>query len=214
MPGTTPRAALPYPVETDPFKPSGAAGDLKALADRLDILLPGSPVTALPGSPADGQVVYFQNAAMAIDGVVWQLRYNAGSASSYKWELIGGAPWVEEIPGLQTTTSTSYTDLGTSGPSIAAPLAGEYVHRAGATAGGFQEAAYMSFAIGASAANDARSIRTWHNVSGVTVDASIAREQILTLSAGDVLLAKYKSNSGGLASFERRWMSMLPVRVA
>lgn len=48
--------------------------------------------TTLPGSPVDGQE------AILVDSVtnptyVWRLRYNAGSASAYKWEFIGGTDY-------------------------------------------------------------------------------------------------------------------------
>lgn len=71
-------------------------------------------VTALPSAPTDGQRV-----ALLADpdqGAVWHLRYRLGSASTFKWEFLGGPPvrrvqtaalsatfggaW-QEIPGLQ-----------------------------------------------------------------------------------------------------------------
>src|SRR4030095_11342304 len=45
-------------------------------------------VSALPGSPFDGQEIYYL--ADATNSVIWHLRYRAGSSSAYKWEFIGG----------------------------------------------------------------------------------------------------------------------------
>lgn len=92
------------------------AGDL---ADATDI------VTALPGSPSDGQTILFQNAGMATNGQVWQLRYRAGGGT-YKWEFVGGT-------GLYTSanSSVSFSTVGsntalTGDMALTVPLAGDY----------------------------------------------------------------------------------------
>jgi hypothetical protein len=66
-----------------PQGPTGATGPAGAGAS---IPL----VSTLPGSPVDGQEVYYQDSQMAAIGAVWHLRYRAASASIYKWELVGG----------------------------------------------------------------------------------------------------------------------------
>ncbi|HMS83613.1 MAG TPA: hypothetical protein PKD12_08185 [Nitrospira sp.] len=82
-------------------------------------------VTALPGSPVDGQEVYFQSTAMAAAGVIWHLRYRSGASGSYKWEYLGGPPLSSALanPGQQTTINT-FQDL--AGPTVALPLAGDF----------------------------------------------------------------------------------------
>jgi hypothetical protein len=80
----------------------------------------------LPSTPVDGMQIAFQTVAMAADGVVWHLRYNAGSSSTYKWEFIGGG----EILGVgsganQTLTATAVN----TNCSVAIPLAGVYEAR-------------------------------------------------------------------------------------
>src|SRR5215218_6358847 len=71
-------------------------GDLNSIQDDLGGALeqraPLAVVTALPGSPVDGQEVIYQNASMASVGVAWRLKYRSASGSAYKWEFIGGAP--------------------------------------------------------------------------------------------------------------------------
>lgn len=64
-------------------------------------------VTALPGSPYDGQVILLQTAAMLAKGIVWVFRYRAFQAdgvtanpSAYKWECIGGPDWHDKYDGL------------------------------------------------------------------------------------------------------------------
>lgn len=81
-------------------------------------------VTTLPTSPVDGQECYY--VADATNGVLWHLRYNAGSASAYKWEFVGGGDRHEGPLGDLTTSSTTAVAL-TNGPTITLPLAGEYI---------------------------------------------------------------------------------------
>lgn len=215
---TTAINALRYPSAAN----NGAdfATGIANLAADIDPRLPAL-VTALPGSPVDKQEVYYQSVAMAAAGVAWHLRYRSGASGSYKWEYVGGAPWINEVSTQEATSSASFVDLATSGPTITAPLAGEYLIRTAAFIGGFSpESGYMSFAIGASAANDARAIgwSLWA-INSVTptagsASASVAREQMATVaSAASAITAKYKNPGGGGVSFASRSLSIIPVRV-
>lgn len=165
-----------------------------------------SLVASLPGSPVEGQVCYYQNSAMATANVVWQLRYNA---TDVYWELVGGMPLFAEVTTAQTTTSTSYVSLTTTGPAVTAPLAGDYQIEHGC--GGFNSganASLMSFAIGASAASDARSLR----VDGTSEHSAARKSRYTSVSASDSIDAKYRVTAG-TGTFENRWISILPVRV-
>lgn len=88
------------------------------------IYLASAPiVTSLPASPVDGQECNYL--ADATNGNVWHLVYRATSG---KWHMTGGAPLYAEVAnGGNGIPSTSYGDLGTSGPSLVAPLAGDYL---------------------------------------------------------------------------------------
>jgi hypothetical protein len=81
-----------------------------------------------PSSPNDGDIWI----ATGVDtgGTTWQFRYNAGSASTYKWEFIGGKP-----QGAQDTSFTVYSPSsvgawqaisGASKPTLTTLRAGEY----------------------------------------------------------------------------------------
>lgn len=76
-----------------------------------------------PGSPSDGDIWI----ATGVDGngVRWAFQYNAGSASAYKWEFIGGAPMV-----ARTTTEPSHGNNtnyeNPTGISITNARAGDY----------------------------------------------------------------------------------------
>src|SRR5262245_9498436 len=82
--------------------------------------------TTPPASPADGDEWILP--ADATNGVMWQFRYRAASASAYKWEFIGGPPLVIYIVTTETTTTTgAWVDLTTVGPAFTAPRGGDYL---------------------------------------------------------------------------------------
>lgn len=88
----------------------------------LHVVLRG---TALPSSPVDGEELYY--VADTTSRVIWHLRYNAGSSSSYKWEMLGEPPLRKHVETAESpTTANTWVDLTTDGPGIAVPLAGEY----------------------------------------------------------------------------------------
>lgn len=178
-------------------------------------------VTALPANPVDGQECYF--VADATAGVVWHLRYNAASASPYKWEFVGGSEMRDEIVTAagENTSSTSYTTLTTPGPSIAVPLAGEYDIELSflgyhGTAGGTM---LMSYQNGATAAIDTDGVGMTAGAAVSDMSRSTIRRR-KTIAAPATLAARYRTLAGtatfagtsnlGTAS---RNMRLRPVRV-
>jgi hypothetical protein len=170
-------------------------------------------VTSLPGSPVDGQECYF--VADPANGILWHLRYNAGSASAYKWEVVGGSPLYAEVPAQESTASASFVALTTAGPSIALPLAGDYDVEQGAlvvnqTSNGNQT---MSYDIGGTAATDADGM--FYQSNAQATNNLFAREMRARRKTGlsaVTLTSKYKSGNG-TAIFQDRWMRVRPVRV-
>ena len=123
--------------------------------------------TALPGSPVDGQEIYY--AADATNGIIWHLRYRSAARSgSGAWEFLGGASLTSEVTTNQTRSNAAYGDLTTTGPSIALPLKGDYTVRIAAlmyvtSATSAQVDAFMSYQIGSTGAsnNDAAIVGAW-----------------------------------------------------
>lgn len=193
--------------------------ELAAHAALGETAHPLTVVTSLPGSPVDGQRCLFRPVTNTSDPnypVLWLLRYNAGSPSPYKWEPVGApASLADELATSQGTTSTSYTNLGTTGPQITIPLGGDYDVQIEGLLISANEAqdAMMSYAIGATAAVDADSIR--HRAGSVNGQSSVSRSKLKpNLSSGAVLLTKYKLNGSGTATFEQRRIRVTPRRVA
>lgn len=96
------------------------------LANQLQVAGPVVPlVTALPGSPVDGQEIYFQDAAMATDGVVWHLRYRVAAPGSFKWEFLGGSA-LHNLNGTSDSVTATTAVILPNTPLITVPLAGDY----------------------------------------------------------------------------------------
>lgn len=211
----TPILALPYFTGDDP--PAGM-DQQKALALKLDGYSGIAPplVTALPGSPVDGQEIYYL--ADPASGVIWHLRYNAASSSPYKWERIGGPGLYAAVATSFNITSTGFVDQG--GPQIVAPLSGDYRIAGGswigvvATAAGQQ--AMMAPRVGATAP-DPVSDRLASAYSPATTGGSTfgnvgAGAMQRTLTAGTTVACQYRT-TGGTGQFAARWLELTPVRV-
>lgn len=163
-----------------------------------------SPVASLPPSPADGQRVTFDTGQT---GVYWDMVY---STTLSKWIFVGGPPISAEVTTGESTTSVSYVDLATVGPSLTAPLAGSYLVTFGATLNiaSAGNTARATVKVGAAAAGDTNSVR------GGDVDTSVARAMPLTLAAGDVLLMQYRGTTGLSSTFRNRFITMFPQTVS
>lgn len=103
----------------------GPFTDLKTFLNNRIAAIP-TLVSSLPVSPADGQEIYYQ--ADATNGVIWHLRYRAASASSFKWECVGGGYWkvAEQTNAANVSTiGGSWSDLTTNVDWVAT-ISGEF----------------------------------------------------------------------------------------
>jgi hypothetical protein len=179
----------------------------------VGIELPTLATGASLGTGADGEIKHYL--ADAANGVVWTFRYRAASASAYKWEFIGGPSLFAEILTNESTSSNTFVDLFTAGPSIALPLAGDYDVSIGARM--YNDAngagAEMSYNIGATAAVVADGISNFAN-NADTVASNSARVRRKTGLTAVTLTAKYRrATAAGNALFHDRWMCAIPIRV-
>lgn len=209
----TPKNWLDSPDTSTPLRAS-AIEDLETRVtdytdDELAIYSPPTLVTALPGSPTDGQVIFFDTGTA---GVIWQLRYNSAAAGSYKWQFLGGPSLTAAVATQETTASTSYAALSTAGPSVTIPLAGDYDVKIGGrmwtnSAGGV---ASMSYDIGGTGAVDGDRITMFGSAD--TGGHAWRNKRQTGLTATTVLTSKYKT-SAGTGSFADRRIDIIPVRV-
>lgn len=201
-----PLAALQRKLEND-WQPDGSVllQPYSITQDQL-ALLPA--VTSLPSNPRDGQDCFYKTST----GEVWHLRYNA---SVSKWDFVGGTPLVSEIDNDEVrAVAAAYAALGTAGPSITVPLAGDYWVDFGANI--YTNVAFsanMSFDVGGTGAVDADCITLGTPSAGNFTQASVSRRRRkTTLAASTALVAKYKAGTNP-ANFRWRWMNVTPIRV-
>jgi len=172
-------------------------------------------VTALPGSPADGQEVILCD-DVSNPTYQWRLRYVANKTSN-KWLFIGGAPIFSLVSTVGTTGSSAYVALASAGPSITVPVAGDYFVRIGCDCdpAGATTIAMMSYDIGATGASDAdTAMKGIGSTAGSAGWTTVASERKKTgLAASTALVAKYRTTSAVVVSFQNRWMSVQPVAV-
>lgn len=168
-------------------------------------------VTSLPASPVNGQEVYYQ--ADAANGVVWHLRYNAGSANANKWEYLGGQPLLGVVDTQESTaTAATWLDLTTVGPAVVAPLAGVYLVDWGAQVSSNQ-ATVNSVNVGV-AVGAATPTQAWGETCTGTSQAHVGqRSYRLSFTAGDSVRMRYYLGSALTTFFVNRWLELLPVRV-
>jgi len=172
----------------------------------------------LPGSPYDGQEVYYQ--ADATNGVIWHLRYNSGSASAYKWEYLGGASMSSSVATQEATASGSDTDLATVGPDVTLPRAGDYEVTFGDRriiipgAAGFSMFTNLYAGVGTPSTGPLCSVdaMTPGGTQNFVVRGSTDCMYTAT-SASTILRLKYRSGGGFSTSWSDRWIKVTPVRI-
>lgn len=180
----------------------------------LDPLAPGAPSATPPGSPVDGQ--FWLLPADAANGVNWLFRYNAGSASAYKWEFAGG-PEAVVLGGALDTTTTAYPTfvLGTHTPVFTLPRAGDYIVEL--TCEGNNNVAGQGLMICPSAigvANVDVNITYATSTSAGNVVSLARRSRLNALAASAQMTVYFCAFSSGTATIERVVLCVSPVRVS
>jgi hypothetical protein len=164
--------------------------------------------TVLPVSPLNDQE-YILVDSLTAPTYQWLFRYLAAKASN-RWLFIGGARAYAEVQTAEVTAATVYSALATPGPSLAVPVAGDYIVEHGFISTG-NKPNYMSYDIGATAAVDADRVET--ALAGI-IDGTGTASRIRRKSLGAVTLtAKYAGYGGQNAGFKSRWIAITPVAV-
>ena len=170
--------------------------------------------STLPTSPTDGQ--YFNYQADAANGVIWTLRYNASSASAYKWEFIGGSPMSRVVmnqEGSVPLVANTWTDI-TTVMTVTTPVAGDYIIRASAQ----MQVQFASInAIGV--ANTAAGVPTTSTstyISTNTQPATLAmNERRNAVPASTPLTMRFLTTNASASGFAwAKCLTVVPVRVA
>lgn len=209
----------------DPIVVAGAPTAGKGLALDPQGRIPAAVVSRLtrrwaslvtvgpPTNPSDGDI--WIAVVDATNGIRWQFQYNAASASAYRWEFIGGAYMTAAVAGNESTTSTSYGDLTTTGPSIVLPRSGDY-HLDFYTEINNAVGSFATPKFGSAAAADADRAQIGSGAITGADRMSLSRFGLVKtgLSAADTVKLQYKSVSGGSATYANRTLRLIPIRVS
>lgn len=171
-------------------------------------------VTALPGSPTDGQEIIYTDSLTA-PTYQWRLRYVSAKASN-KWIFIGGTPLQAINTASNSTTSASYVTL-TGDPSITLPIAGDYhiyQNVSGNSTNQTGNRGFSSYSVGATAAADQWCCSFYTDAAPHLGGAS--RTMVWTgLAASTVIQMKHKVFGGGTPSigFINRLIQATPIAI-
>jgi len=216
--GTWKTLTIPSAVHIGPSAPDPTVKQLWVDTDDADMRQAPALVSTLPSSPYEGQEVYYQNAAMALQGVVWHLKFrDTMGLTFYQWEFLGGAPLANEVVGTFSLATAAFTD-GTGGPSFTLPLAGDYdVTISSAIWSGATNSygVVVPALVGGPAPTD-NDGALYQNCGVANTTGYVERTTRRNASAaGMVLKHQYRSSAGGTsANFGTRGLSARPVRVA
>ncbi len=144
----------------------------------------------------------------------WSFRYQAGISDANKWVFTGGSPVRAYVATSETTSSATYANLATSGPTFTVPRAGVYkVEISAQTSNGSGlAAAAMTVKVGGAAASDTQAAIV-DAPSNSNRAVMMSRTQDITFAASDVALCQYKV-SANTETFANRSLTITPVRVA
>jgi len=170
--------------------------------------------TSLPTSPSNGMLTAYDTGT---EGIVWMFRYNADSASSYKWEFVGGSPLSANENGSFTESSTGYSAPDDSlGPDLTLPLAGDYYVEVAAlmNTNTSLDEGFMSFNVGGSGASDNTAARSRASQGSQEEIFHPRRRVLITGAAASATVATRYKQSGGTVDISLRELWILPKRVS
>jgi len=183
--------------------PSGWPGAITPAAQPLVV----NYGTSLPASPTDGME------AILVDSTTnpsyqWRFRYNASSTSAYKWEFVGGDPFVLYCPDYTLPGTAAYYNDTSASATITIPRAGLYICDTAVGCGAPTGAtgAYVGYAYAQTTTRQGQ----WVPVGA---EASWFVRAGPTLAAGALIQNCFYANSGTM-TFVRRFISVLPLKVA
>lgn len=165
-------------------------------------------------TPYDGMEVLITD-AFSNPAFMWHFRYNSGSSSAYKWECLGGSPFVNYSSASQAVNVVN-TWQNIVSSAITPPRSGEYICQAvvqanHATAG---STAYVSFWAGSVPAGIFGPPMTfgWPVAGGYSGQFTIGPYKA-TLAAGVGIGVAAQNNQAG-GNFSLVQYSLMPTRIS
>jgi hypothetical protein len=178
-------------------------------------------VSALPGSPIDGQEVYYQNATMAADGAMWHLRYRAyqpdrvtPNPSAYKWEFVGGSA-LQSLNTTGETITVTAAAVTANSPTLTVPLAGDYKVDSGGQLRHSAASQWVRIGVAKNGIDTTVCATFFANSAGAPLAVSNslgAESEFPALSAGDVI-AQAPNVSAPTGTINMKYLRLTPKRV-
>jgi hypothetical protein len=177
----------------------------------------GSYGTSLPTAPYDGQIFILVDSVTA-PTYEWRFRYNAGSASAYKWEFIGGtelrSPTLGASAGSISTSSLSFVDI-TGGPTLTVPRSGEYLIAYEVFGQNTTYTAPYNLLCQALFSSSGALLSQTFFVAVATFNGGWAHiSDRKALVAGETVKLQVKGTGTHTSAFYGLWLSIIPVRVS
>jgi len=164
-------------------------------------------VTSFPSSPVDGQICILVD-SKTNPSYQWMFRYNGQSASTYKWEFIGGAPWMAHgSDGVWTAMAVSANNYIL--PRINAPRSGDYTCVAGSQV---QSGSGVTIQLAVSAQNLSFSSPTATSVPPAGIANLSTGGRLNGVSGGTSMGPMIQTDSNG-GNYGNSFFSIVPVRL-
>jgi len=163
-----------------------------------------SYATTLPANPYDGQEAILVD-SLSNPSYQWRFRYNAASTSAYKWEFIGGSPWMILPLSYTPAGANAHYDDMAAGSILTLPRAGDYILSTGAGLNANSNGVYLGFSYD-------------HNTrvgqQPTSSEGSIFLQIRVTFSAAGQQVGNTFFCSNTATLFQRRTLSAQPIRVS
>lgn len=188
----------------------------------INVVGPSMTTSALssgpPSNPTDGDIWIASGVDTA--GTRWQFQYNAGSTSTYKWEFIGGPPFIHEVDPQEFTSSAwpTLVDLTTVGPIYNVVRSGDYQYISeyrgnNNTANVASISTVVETNSGTSVQSDTVQVTCTSAVANATV-MGVGTGRMNGVVAGHDLRMRYCTLSSGTSAFLQRRMQIIPIRIS
>jgi hypothetical protein len=164
-----------------------------------------TPVQFAALTPQDGDECYL--IADAANGVVWHMRYNAGSGSAYKWEFLGGSDMVS-TSGAITLATSSWSDIG---PALVIPRSGIYRVEFTTTE---NNAGGVDVDVAPVGSEVFAGIAVWSPLGSAAYRMTATGVVEKTASAGVTYKARCSCSASASATFNANHLAIRPIRIS
>lgn len=179
------------------------------ISQRALQVAPGQMGSPPWSTPYDGMEMILVDGS-ANPAYEWAMRYNASSSSSFKWEFVGGSPWVIAQNTNQTIGASAWTNLS---PGLATfPRSGDYILRAYAQALTPATASTMYLGIYANSVGNNYTSSTFTQQASWWITFNCAIKTLGAASTTGVGLNGYSIVTGA-TYYAGMFLEMIPVRV-